>query len=97
MLGRMPARLFHEWMAYERLEPFGQDWLQTGVIASTVANSQRDPEQQPAPFLPPDFMPAYETAEDEQEVDADALVAYVAMLNAALGGVDLRQKENAPS
>lgn len=39
----MPQRLFYEWQAYARLNPFGQarSDLQMAIIASTVANSGR--------------------------------------------------------
>lgn len=51
-------------MAFERLEPFGalQDEYRLGVIASTLANVNRDPKTTPEPFSPADFMPALRKA-----------------------------------
>jgi hypothetical protein len=45
-------------MAYYQLEPFGveRDDLRSGIIAATIANSNRDPKKQKKPFTPEDFM-----------------------------------------
>ena len=39
MLASMTPRQFSEWLEYYSLQPWGDDWLQTGVIASTVKNN----------------------------------------------------------
>ena len=44
-------------MAYFTLEPFGDDWLRTAVLASVIANANRDAKVRPEPFKPEDFMP----------------------------------------
>jgi len=44
-------------MAYFTLEPFGDEWLRTAVIASVIANANRDAKARPEPFKPEDFMP----------------------------------------
>lgn len=68
MLGRMTPEQLDEWAEYYKLEPWGDDWLQTGTIAATVHNvvagiaaamgkSQSEPK-----FLEPgDFVPQVET------------------------------------
>jgi hypothetical protein len=65
----MPASDFMEFMLYERLEPYGdkRSDIHCGIIASTIANVNRDPKKQP--YKPSDFMPKFEvqkpqTAED---------------------------------
>ena len=46
-------------MAYFSMEPWGtetEDW-RAGMIASTIANVNRDPKKQKKPFEPKDFVP----------------------------------------
>ncbi len=38
LLEEIPAELFSEWIAFYRLEPFGDPWLQTSFICSIVRN-----------------------------------------------------------
>lgn len=54
---RMSSEELSEWMAYARLEPFGenQSFYRTGIISSTIANCFRSKGQKP--FKPQDFMP----------------------------------------
>lgn len=57
----MSSRELTEWMAFFSLEPWGtevEDW-RAGLIASTVANSYRDPKRRRKPYEPSDFMPRY--------------------------------------
>ena len=66
---RMDSYEFREWMEYADLEPFGpevDDW-HAGIIASTVANSQR--VRGPA-YKPQDFMlrGAEPEQTDEQQI-----------------------------
>jgi hypothetical protein len=57
-------------MAYHQLEPWGFeiDSFYTGVIASTIANVNRDPKKKPQPFTPQDFMLKTEKPETPAEV-----------------------------
>jgi hypothetical protein len=41
------------WMAYNQIDPLPDPWLETGIIASTVANAA-GPKK---PFKPSDYMP----------------------------------------
>lgn len=34
----MDSQEFVRWLAFDRVEPLGRDWLQAGVICATVAN-----------------------------------------------------------
>ena len=52
-------------MAYFTLEPFGDEWLRTALIASVIANANRDAKAKPEPFKPEDFMPK----SDDQPAD----------------------------
>jgi hypothetical protein len=55
----MSGRELTEWMAYDSLEPFGEQRadLRSGIVASTIANCHRS--RGPA-FKPQDFMPFVE-------------------------------------
>lgn len=82
-----------EWMAYDSLAPFGDERadLRAGTIAATIANANRDPEKQPEPFTPADFMPVYDVESHEPEGQSvERQIAIVEMLNVAFGGRDLR-------
>src|SRR5690554_1412819 len=62
LLRRMSSRELTEWMAFFSLEPWGaevEDW-RAGLIASTIANSYRDPKRRRKPYEPKDFMPKRE-------------------------------------
>lgn len=92
MLARIPSRLLSEWMAFARLEPFGEGRadLRTGIVAATVANVHRAHGERA--LKAEDFMPDFEAeaeAEDQPE-DWERLLSRVEMLNAAFGGRDLR-------
>ncbi len=68
LLGRISSREMAEWMVYYGLEPFGEERadLRAGIVASTVANTARDPKRQHEPFKPQDFMPKFEDTERKQ-------------------------------
>lgn len=80
-------------MAYAGLEPFGEERadLRAGIVASTVANTARDPKTQRDPFTPQEFMPKFESKEATEQTP-EQMLAIVEMLNAAFGGQDLRPK-----
>lgn len=67
MLRGMSSRQFEEWMAYFGIEPFGDEWLRTGTLASMIANANRNIEEKPEPFTPKDFMPIETEASEEDE------------------------------
>lgn len=81
MLSEMDSRQYAEWMAYARLEPFGEDRadLRMGIIASTIANTSRGKGQKA--YKPQDFIPQFE---NETEEEAGARLMAKAMQ--ALGG-----------
>lgn len=63
----MSGNEFLEWMAYERLEPFGPMAadFRAGEICATVANVQRRKECEP--FKASDFMPSLRSAIDRNK------------------------------
>ena len=65
-------------MAFDRLDPFGDGRgdLRAGIIASTLANINRDAQKRPEPFSPIDFMPYMEAPPIEEKApDFDSLIA----------------------
>lgn len=89
MLNSIPSRLLSEWMAFARLEPFGEERadLRAGIIAATVANVNRGKKDKP--LRAQDFMPKFDEVEDDMP-DWERMLRQVEMLNAAFGGSDLR-------
>lgn len=82
MLCRISSRELTEWMAYCKLEPFGEERsdLRSGIIAATVANSTRSKDARE--YKPQDFMPKFERPKQ----DWQTMLARVREINAALGG-----------
>jgi formiminotetrahydrofolate cyclodeaminase len=64
MLEEMSSSEVADWMAYERLEPWGEERadLRTGILASLVANVTRGKDQKP--YGPAEFMPDFEPKEE---------------------------------
>lgn len=65
--------------------------FRAGVIAATIANVNRDPKRQRQAFEPRDFMPRLHREPPPKPMSVEQSVQYVAILNAAFGGVDLRK------
>ena len=81
MLSEITSRQFAEWLAYSRLEPWGEDRddLRTGIVASVIANSNRGKGKKP--YKPQDFMPDF-----EPEDEAAAIERIRESLRKSLGG-----------
>jgi flagellar basal body rod protein FlgC len=59
LLSRVSSRELAEWIAFFELEPWGtevEDW-RAGLIASTIANANRDQKRRRRPYEPQDFIP----------------------------------------
>lgn len=67
MLRRMPSALLNEWMAFDEMEPFGEQRgdLRSALVAMTVANAQRGPKQKP--FKLEDFLLRFEPVEKRRQ------------------------------
>lgn len=48
----MSAREFREWQAYYRIRPWGDDWVQTGVIAASNFQPWTSRKVRPDQFVP---------------------------------------------
>ena len=62
MLTRMPAALLAEWMAFNQVEPVSLGYrgdVQAGIVASLIANVNRDVKSRKEPYEAEDFMPRY--------------------------------------
>lgn len=68
MLRKISSRQLTEWMAFSKLEPFGEERadLRMGILAALIANVNRDPKKQPAPYEPDDFMPNFDGSSREK-------------------------------
>ncbi|HEY1603848.1 MAG TPA: hypothetical protein VGG64_29875 [Pirellulales bacterium] len=74
----IPARELDEEYAYYLVEPYGEEWRQTGEICATVVNAAGAYEREPLEaedFLPV-RLPKRRQSIDEQETIFDAAVAY---------------------
>lgn len=69
LLTRVGSRELTEWMAYARLEPFGEPRadLRMGITAALIANCHRNPQHRAEPYTPEDFMPRLEADAEERE------------------------------
>jgi len=93
LLARISARELSEWMAYFRLEPFGEERadVRSAIVAATVANTARDPKRRRRSFQASEFMPRFERLEKGRQTWEEQL-QIVEMFNVAFGGEDLRDE-----
>ncbi|MFI5223667.1 MAG: DUF4035 domain-containing protein [Nitrospirales bacterium] len=58
MLRGLTARQFHEWIAYAELEPFDEERadMRVAMLASVLANVNRDSKKKKEPYKIEDFM-----------------------------------------
>lgn len=91
-LARISSRELTEWREFYRLEPFGEERAdyRAALIAAVIANANRRKGQKP--FAVKDFMPDFEGRPREPRTP-EQLLSVAEMLNAALGGSDLRGRE----
>jgi hypothetical protein len=85
----MSSKEFSEWMAYAQLEPFGEERadLRMAILASLIANANRDPKKKSSPYEVSDFMPKFEKEEPISKEDAIATIdAMMTALVVATGG-----------
>jgi len=92
LLARVSSRELSEWAAFFTLEPWPEAKadIRTGIIASTVANTGRDPKKRRRPFKPSEFVPQWE---ERQEQGWEEQLRIVERLNAAFRGRDLRGRD----
>ena len=88
LLEEISSQELTEWQAFYNLEPFGEERadLRSAIVASTVANVNRNRKSKPVPLEA--FLPRFE---QETEDDRNArLMAKMEMVNALIGGTDMR-------
>lgn len=90
LLERISSREIMEWIAFSQLEPFGSEanFLGHAITSTVIANVNRAKGQKA--YEPEDFMPQFEDR-DPQTVEEMIQIAH--MLTIAMGGQDLRNKE----
>ncbi|HYF94418.1 MAG TPA: DUF4035 domain-containing protein [Symbiobacteriaceae bacterium] len=73
-------------MAYYRMEPWGTevDDARAGIVASTIANANRDPKRQRRPFSIHDFMLKWGTAGQPEEQSPEEQLRIIQQWQAAL-------------
>jgi len=73
VLVRHTSRELTEWMAFFELEPWGSEIedYRFGVVASTIANVNRDPKKRSKPYEPTDFFPSREEKIEEYDLEAN--------------------------
>lgn len=83
---RVSSRDFAEYWAHHQLEPWGleREDLRAGIVASTIANANRDPKKRAQPYTAFDFVP--QGATDEDESDEDEVAARIDAVMVSLGG-----------
>ena len=84
---RISSREFAEWMAFYRLEPFGEERadLRMAILAAVIANANRDPKQRKQPYEPKDFMPQFDQPQDTETEPWEQQLALAHMITAAQG------------
>lgn len=90
MLSEMGASHFWEWLAFSQIEPFGAEtgYHQAAIVASVIAETNRDRKKRSRPYSPKDFMPQF----GKPKVQSwEEQLHIVTLLNEAFGGKDLRQ------
>jgi len=60
-----------------------RDFLRAGIVAATIANVHRGPNQDP--FTPADFMPG---GRQPEQMDGEKMLEKIRAVNAALGGTE---------
>ncbi|MFH1619217.1 MAG: DUF4035 domain-containing protein [bacterium] len=88
MLSRMPSYELTEWMAYDKIDPFGQERadLRNGVLCALIANrfEMLGKKGRRRRYKPADFMPKFGKERDSSET----MLQKVKQLNAMLRGED---------
>lgn len=77
-------------MAYSQVEPFGEHRgdVRSAIVAQTIANVNRGKGRKP--YTLDDFIPKY-GVQATPEKTPDQLLYMAELLNAAFGGVDMRE------
>jgi hypothetical protein len=71
MLAKMRPSELGLWAALWRIEPWGDERadLRSAIVASVLANVNRNPQKRSQPFQPKDFMPYVQQEKSAQDED----------------------------
>lgn len=77
LLWRMSGAEIREWELYEQVEPFGERRadVRAALVASVIANANRDAKKKPSPFTIDDFMPFKEADDGDEELNNEEVAA----------------------
>lgn len=91
----MSSREFAEWAQFYELEPWGEERadIRSGIVASTIANANRDAKKRKKPFTVEDFMPRFgqPARPAKRQQTWQEQLAIVEMLNEAFGGTRVKK------
>lgn len=89
MLAEIPASVWYEWLAFNKIDPISDRRadLRAGIIASTVAEVNRDRKRRSRPYEAKDFMPRFERAQPQS---VEEMIEIAREITLAFGGQDLR-------
>lgn len=85
MMSEMSTREFIEWATFYTKEPFGdlRGDIQAGIIASTIANANRNPKKRREMFKIMDFIPRFwETSLDKHKENIKNFFAWKQIFDA---------------
>ena len=94
LLQRISIEEIKEWMAYYRLEPWGeiQQEFRAALVASIIANTARDEKKHKEPFKAEEFMrETYLDKVETQETDLDQALFNKAKM--IFGALSAKKKE----
>jgi hypothetical protein len=81
LLGSLDAVDIAEWMAFDRIEPFGEERadLRMAIVACTIANANRGKGQKA--FKVDDFMPKFEPRKKQTVTQMGRMLGLIAAAN----------------
>jgi len=87
MLASMPWRVWHDWIEYAKVEPFGEERadLRSAIVAATVANCMARGKGKPA-FRPSQFMPKFDAEPRSRFVSPEEQLQKIIITTRLLGG-----------
>jgi len=93
LLDRMDGIELREWMAFHNLEPFGDEWRQTAIIAMWIALQATQGKQK---FAIEDFMPVIKRKVYNPEKDRQTLEKFKAIAKSHAEMARLKQEKQKP-
>lgn len=67
VLAELSGEELAEWQAFYALEPWGDDWKRTALLAMLLAETHRNADERSEPFRMDEFMPRL--AEEDEEAE----------------------------